>query len=295
MRLGLQVPDFTWPGSPHSIAPTFARIARTAEASGMASLWVMDHFFQIEMVGPPEHEMLEGYTTLGFAAAVTEQLQLGTMVTGVTYRHPGILVKTVTTLDVLSEGRAYLGIGAAWFEDEHRGLGVPYPPLAERFERLEETLQIARQMWSGDESPYRGEYYQLERLLNSPPPIRQPHPPILIGGSGEKKTLRLVARYADACNIFDVGVDGVRHKLEVLRAHCEAEGRPYDEIERTTLGQLALSRDGREGTATVDQAVEHFAALAGIGIQHAIVGMPNVADESAFELVPDLVRQLDGL
>jgi F420-dependent oxidoreductase-like protein len=295
MRLGLQVPDFTWPGSPQSIAPTFARIARTAEASGMASLWVMDHFFQIEMVGPPEHEMLEGYTTLGFAAAVTERLQLGTMVTGVTYRHPGILVKTVTTLDVLSGGRAYLGIGAAWFEDEHRGLGVPYPPLAERFERLEETLQIARQMWSGDESPYRGTYYQLERLLNSPPPIRQPHPPILIGGSGEKKTLRLVARYADACNIFDVGPDGVRHKLDVLRAHCEAEGRPYDEIERTTLGQLALSRDGREGTVTVDQAVEHFAALAAIGVQHAIVGMPNVADESAFELVPELVRQLEGL
>jgi F420-dependent oxidoreductase-like protein len=295
MRLGLQVPDFTWPGSPQSIAPTFARIARTAEASGMASLWVMDHFFQIEMVGPPEHEMLEGYTTLGFAAAVTERLQLGTMVTGVTYRHPGILVKTVTTLDVLSGGRAYLGIGAAWFEDEHRGLGVPYPPLAERFERLEETLQIARQMWSGDESPYRGTYYQLERLLNSPPPIRQPHPPILIGGSGEKKTLRLVARYADACNIFDVGPDGVRHKLDVLRAHCEAEGRPYDEIERTTLGQLALSRDGRDGTVTVDQAVEHFAALAAIGVQHAIVGMPNVADESAFELVPELVRQLEGL
>jgi F420-dependent oxidoreductase-like protein len=295
MRLGLQVPDFTWPGSPQSIAPTFARIARTAEASGMASLWVMDHFFQIEMVGPPEHEMLEGYTTLGFAAAVTERLQLGTMVTGVTYRHPGILVKTVTTLDVLSGGRAYLGIGAAWFEDEHRGLGVPYPPLTERFERLEETLQIARQMWSGDESPYRGTYYQLERLLNSPPPIRQPHPPILIGGSGEKKTLRLVARYADACNIFDVGPDGVRHKLDVLRAHCEAEGRPYDEIERTTLGQLALSRDGREGTVTVDQAVEHFAALAAIGVQHAIVGMPNVADESAFELVPELVRQLEGL
>jgi F420-dependent oxidoreductase-like protein len=295
MRLGLQVPDFTWPGSPQSIAPTFARIARSADANGMASLWVMDHFFQISMLGPPEHEMLEGYTTLGFAASITERVQLGTMVTGVTYRHPGILVKTVTTLDVLSEGRAYLGIGAAWNEEEHRGLGVPYPPVAERFERLEETLQIARQMWSGDESPYHGKYYQLERPLNSPPPVRQPHPPILIGGSGEKKTLRLVARYADACNIFDAGIDTVRHKLEVLRGHCEAEGRPYEEIERTTLGQLSLSRDGREGTRTVDQAVEHFAALAGVGVDHAIVGMPNVHDEAAFELVPDLVRQLDGI
>jgi F420-dependent oxidoreductase-like protein len=295
MRLGLQVPDFTWPGSPQSIAPTFARIARSADANGMASLWVMDHFFQISMLGPPEHEMLEGYTTLGFAASITERVQLGTMVTGVTYRYPGILVKTVTTLDVLSEGRAYLGIGAAWNEEEHRGLGVPYPPVAERFERLEETLQIARQMWSGDESPYHGKYYQLERPLNSPPPVRQPHPPILIGGSGEKKTLRLVARYADACNIFDAGIDTVRHKLEVLRGHCEAEGRPYEEIERTTLGQLSLSRDGREGTRTVDQAVEHFAALAGVGVDHAIVGMPNVHDEAAFELVPDLVRQLDGI
>lgn len=295
MRLGLQVPDFTWPGSPQSIAPTFARIARSADANGMASLWVMDHFFQISMLGPPEHEMLEGYTTLGFAASITERVQLGTMVTGVTYRYPGILVKTVTTLDVLSEGRAYLGIGAAWNEEEHRGLGVPYPPVAERFERLEETLQIARQMWSGDESPYHGKYYQLERPLNSPPPVRQPHPPILIGGSGEKKTLRLVARYADACNIFDAGIDTVRHKLEVLRGHCEAEGRSYEEIERTTLGQLSLSRDGREGTLTVDQAVEHFAALAGVGVDHGIVGMPNVHDEAAFELVPDLVRQLDGI
>jgi F420-dependent oxidoreductase-like protein len=295
MRLGLQVPDFTWPDSPQSIAPTFARIARAADASGMASLWVMDHFFQIEMVGPPEHEMLEGYTTLGFAASVTERLQLGTMVTGVTYRYPGILAKTVTTLDVLSGGRAYFGIGAAWYEDEHRGLGVPYPPVAERFERLEETLQIALQMWSGDESPYHGKHYQLERLLGSPPPIRQPHPPILIGGGGEKKTLRLVARYADACNIFDAGVHAVRHKLEVLRAHCEAEGRPYEDIERTTLGRLSLSRDGREGTSTVDQAVEHFAALAGIGVDHAIVSFPRVYDEAALELVPELVRQLDGI
>jgi F420-dependent oxidoreductase-like protein len=217
------------------------------------------------------------------------------MVTGVTYRHPGLLVKTVTTLDVLSGGRAYLGIGAAWFEEEHRGLGVPYPPLAERFERLEETLQIAHQMWSGDSSPFRGKYYELERPLNSPPPLSSPHPPILIGGSGERKTLRLVARYADACNIFDAGLGVVRHKLEVLRSHCEAEGRDYAAIEKTTLGTLALSRDGREGTATVDQAVERFGALASIGVDHAIVNMPRVHDEAALELVPELVRQLEGI
>jgi F420-dependent oxidoreductase-like protein len=295
MRLGLQVPDFTWPGSPASLGPTFGRIARAAEAGGMASLWVMDHFFQIEMIGPPEHEMLEGYSALSFAAGVTERLQLGTMVTGVTYRYPGVLVKTVTTLDVLSGGRAYFGVGAAWNEQEHRGLGVPFPPLAQRFEMLEEALQIAQQMWAGDERPYVGKHYQLERPLNSPPALQQPHPPILIGGSGEKKTLRLVARYADACNIFEAGLDVVRHKLEVLQGHCEAEGRAYAEIERTSLGRLALSRDGRDGTSTVDQAVERFGALAALGVDHAIVSMPQVYDEASFELVPELVSQLAAM
>ncbi|MGI8717072.1 MAG: LLM class flavin-dependent oxidoreductase, partial [Lapillicoccus sp.] len=179
MRIGLQVSDFTWPGSPESIGPTFARIARDADQAGMASLWVMDHFFQISMVGPAEHEMLEGYSALAFAAGVTERITLGTLVTGVTYRHPGLLVKTVTTLDVLSGGRAWLGIDAAWNEEEHRGLGVPYPPVAERFERLDETLQIARQMWDGDESPYAGAHYSLDRPLNSPPALSRPHPRIL--------------------------------------------------------------------------------------------------------------------
>jgi F420-dependent oxidoreductase-like protein len=295
MRLGLQVPDFTWPGSPESIGPTFARIARTAEASGMASLWVMDHFFQIEMVGPPEHEMLEGYSALAFAAAVTERIRLGTMVTGVTYRHPGILGKTVTTLDVLSGGRAYLGIGAAWNEQEHRGLGVPYPPVAERFERLEETLRIVAQMWAGDESPFEGRHYQLDRPLNSPPALQRPHPPILIGGTGEKKTLRLVAQYADACNIFEMGLDGVRHKLNVLREHCERLGRPYGDIEKTTLGHLVLSKDGRNGSSTVEQAVDRFGELAGLGVSHAIVSIPGVADEGAFDLVPDLVQRLEQI
>jgi F420-dependent oxidoreductase-like protein len=295
MRLGLQVPDFSWPGSPQSLGPTFAGIARNAEASGMASLWVMDHFFQISMVGPPEHEMLEGYSTLAFAAGVTERIRLGTMVTGVTYRHPGLLVKTVTTLDVLSGGRAILGIGAAWNEEEHRGLGVPYPPLGERFERLEEALQIAHQMWEGDDSPYVGKHYQLERPLNSPPALSQPHPPILVGGTGEKKTLRFVAKYADACNIFEMGVDGIRHKLDVLQGHCETEGRPYADIEKTTLGRLSLSGRGGEGTLSVDQAVQRFGELAEIGVDQAIVSMPGVHDPASFELVPALVEQLDGI
>ncbi len=295
MRLGLQVPDFTWPGSPQSLGTTFAGVARNVEASGMASLWVMDHFFQISMVGPPEHEMLEGYSALAFAAGVTERISLGTMVTGVTYRHPGVLVKTVTTLDVLSGGRAILGIGAAWNEEEHRGLGVPYPPVGERFERLEETLQIAHQMWAGDDSPYAGKHYHLERPLNSPPALSRPHPPILVGGTGEKKTLRFVAKYADACNIFEMGIDGIRQKLDVLQSHCDNEGRPYAEIEKTTLGRLSLSGRGGEGTLSVDQAVQRFGQLAEIGVDQAIVSMPGVHDPASFELMPALVEQLDGI
>ncbi len=291
MHLGLQVPSFTWPGSPQSIGSTFSRIARNAEQSGLASLWVMDHFFQIEMVGPPEHEMLEGYSALAFAAGVTDRIKLGTMVTGVTYRHPGVLVKTVTTLDVLSGGRAYLGVGAAWNEQEHRGLGVPFPPLAERFERLEETLQIAQQMWRGDESPYQGRHYQLERPLNSPPALQRPHPPILVGGTGEKKTLRMVAQYADACNIFEQSPEFIEAKLAVLAGHCERLGRDYAEIEKTSLGTLALSADGREGTQSVAEAVDRLGRLAAVGIDQALFNMPDVSDESVFELVADLVAQ----
>jgi len=295
MHLGLQVPSFTWPGSPQTLGATLTTIARSAESAGMASLWMMDHFFQIEMVGPPENEMLEGYTALAFCAGVTDRIRLGTMVTGVTYRHPGLLVKTVTTLDVLSGGRAYLGIGAAWNEQEHRGLGVPYPVMKERFERLEETLQVARQMWSGDESAFKGTHYQLERPLNSPPALQSPRPPILIGGTGEKKTLRFVARYGDACNIFEMGVDGVRHKLDVLAQHCVTEGRAYTDIEKTTLGQLRLSNDGREGSLTVDQAVQRFGELAEIGVDQAIVSLSDVHEPGAFKLMPELVAQLAAI
>jgi alkanesulfonate monooxygenase len=231
LDLGYHVSDFTWRGGAAELAPQLAELARTAERVGISRLTVMDHVWQIHVIGPPEHEMLEAYTTLGFLAANTERVLLHTLVTGVVYREPGLLAKMVTTLDVLSGGRAALGIGAAWNEEESLGLGLPFPPLAERFERLEETLQICLQMWSGEDGPYDGEHYKLARMLNSPQSPTRPHPPILIGGSGERKTLRLVAKYADACNLFP-GPE-VAHKLDVLRAHCEREGRDYDEIEKT--------------------------------------------------------------
>jgi F420-dependent oxidoreductase-like protein len=271
MRIGLQIPSFTWSGSPGSIRTKLADVARTAEDAGFHSVWVMDHFFQIPIVGPAEQEMLEGYAALSYLAAVTERVKLGTLVTGVTYRHPGVLAKTVTTLDVLSGGRAYLGIGAAWFDREHHGLGVPFPPLGERFERLEETLRIVKQFWSGEARPFAGKHYQLAETLNSPPPVARPHPPILIGGMGEKKTLRLVARYADACNLFAyAGAPALAEKLDVLRRHCDAEGRPYDAIEKTALGTANLPKQ------TTAEIVEQCRALAAVGIQHAIFNFPRV-------------------
>src|SRR5258706_10903826 len=285
MRLGLQVPVFTWPNGQSQLGQTFGQIAEHADKAGFYSLWVMDHFFQIGMVGNPEMEMLEGWSALAFAAGHTQRIKLGTMVTGVTYRYPGILVKTATTLDVLSGGRAYFGIGAAWNEDEHKGLGVPFPSTSERFERLEETLQIALQMWSGNEKPYNGKHYQLERPLNSPQSVQRPHPPILIGGTGERKTLRMVAQYADACNIFARLDDNfLQNKLNVLREHCQAIGRPYEQIEKTSLGSLALSRDGRNGSMTPAAAIEYFAKLAALGIDQAIINMPNVYDLDIFDL-----------
>ncbi len=298
MKLGTQVSYFSWPGGPATIGPTFGRIASNSDAAGLTSLWVMDHFFQISMIGPPELDMLEGYSALAYAAGRTERIELGTMVTGVTYRHPGLLAKTVTTLDVLSGGRAILGIGAAWNEEEHRGLGVPYPALAERFERLEETLQVCRQMFDGDETPYAGAHYQLERPLNSPKPLRRI--PILIGGGGEKKTLRLVAQYADACNIFDMGPDGVKAKYDVIRAHCETVGRDYAEIEKTVLTRFAIGNGGGKHPSgmpleSVDQVVARLGALAEIGTDTAIAGIANNTDDAAYDLLADVVRQLEPI
>jgi len=280
MKIGLQVPCFTWPGGPTEIARRLADIGKAADDAGFASLWVMDHFFQIEMVGKVEEPMLEGYSALSYLAAVTKSVRLGTMVTGVVYRHPGILVKTATTLDVLSGGRSYFGIGAAWNERESRGLGVPFPAIKERFERLEEALQITKQMWSGQVGPYDGKHYQLAETLNSPQPISEPHPPILIGGMGERKTLRLVAKYADACNLFVfAGIDVLRHKLDLIRRYCDEIGRPYGEIERTTLGTACLA----PGAMSVQQVIETCRSLAAIGIQHAIFNMPNVSEIDPLE------------
>ena len=285
MHVGLQVPSFTYPNGQAELGDTFGLIVERAERAGFYSFWVMDHFFQIRMAGPPEHEMLEGYSALAFAAGRSNHLKLGTMVTGVTYRHPGLLIKTVTTLDVLSHGRAYLGIGAAWNEEEHNGLGVPFPPTGERFERLEETLKLAHQMWSGDEKPFEGKHYQLARPLNSPQPVQKPHPPILIGGTGERKTLRFVAQYADACNLFArMGDDILKQKLDVLRGHCEAVGRPYSEIEKTSLDTLNVTSDGSNGSMTPSAAIAYFAHLAELGFDQAIVSLPNVYELGVFDL-----------
>jgi F420-dependent oxidoreductase-like protein len=286
MRVGLQVNDFTWPTGQARLGEEFGAIAERAEQAGFYSLWVMDHFYQIGGLGPAEHEMLEAYTTLGFAAGRTSRIKLGTMVTGITYRYPGVLIKTVTTLDVLSGGRAYFGVGAAWNEEEHVGLDVPFPPLKERFERLEDTLRLAHQMWSGEDKPFEGKHAHLARTLNSPQVISKPHPPILIGGTGEQKTLKFVAQYGDACNLFArMGDDIVTHKLNVLRGHCEALGRPYEEIEKTSLDSMRISRDGADGSLTPAQAIERFAHMAELGFDQALISVRPVTDPVTFELL----------
>jgi F420-dependent oxidoreductase-like protein len=284
MKLGLHPMNFTWPGGPAAIGPTLATVVDRAEAAGIHSIWPMDHFFQIGAIGAPDEPMLEGWAMLAWAAGRTRSLELGTLVTGVHYRHPGLLAKLATTLDVLSGGRAWLGIGAAWNEEESRGLGVPFPPLAERFQRLEESLQVLRQMFDGDATAYVGKHYRLQRPLNVPGPVRRP--PILVGGGGERKTLRLVARYADACNLFEQAELG--RKFDVLRGHCDDVGRSYDEILKTTTGRLGQDRD-------FGRVVERFARLADIGVDLAIVDLPDAHDGAVFEFLAELCRQLEPL
>jgi F420-dependent oxidoreductase-like protein len=274
LKLAIHNPSFTYPGGPENIAPTLAATARAAEAGGAAQYTLMDHWFQIPPVGAPEEPMLEGYTTLGYLAAQTERIKLGLLVTGVTYRHPGLLAKIVTTLDVLSGGRAQLGIGAAWFEEEHKALGVPYPPISERFEMLEEAIQICFQMWSDDDGPYEGKHYSLAETMCSPPPISQPRPSLLIGGGGEKKTLRLVARYADACNLFGNELDVVEHKLEVLKGHCETENRDYDSIEKTIIF-------GADPLTDTDAFITQMEAMAKLGIEQVWIS-PKVPDPASW-------------
>jgi F420-dependent oxidoreductase-like protein len=288
MRLGLQIPSFTWPGGPRQIGPTFARISEQAEQAGFYSLWTMDHVLYPPIIGSIEQEVMEGWTALAFAAAHTQRVKLGLLVTAATFRPPALLVKTATTVDVLSEGRSYFGIGAAWFEEEHPAYGIPFPPLKERFERLEETLQIAHQMWSGDESFYEGKHYQLARPLNSPQPLQQPHPPILIAGGGERKTLRLVARYGDACNLFynQKEPEAIRQKLEALREHCAALGRPYEQIEKTSHASLLrFTRDGRNGSFSPAAAIDYFAGQAELGIDQMIFSLADVHEQEQLELL----------
>ena len=276
MKVGLQIPSYTTPRGPEALGRELVTVARTADAAGFDYIAVMDHFFQIPVVGPAEMEMLEAYTTLGYLAACTSRAALLTVATGAFYREPGILAKIVTTLDVLSGGRAWLGIGAGWNEEESRGLGVPFHPVAERFERLEETLQICLQMWRGDEKPYQGTYYQLERPLNSPQSLTRPHPPVMVCGGGERKTLRMVAQYGDACNLF-AGRDEAR-KLDLLRQHCEAVGRDYDTIYKTAYYFYDPSRGAQ-------RIVDELGALAELGFHAAIGAVRDVWDVTPLEVI----------
>jgi alkanesulfonate monooxygenase len=277
MRIGLHIADFTFPDGTAGLADTLTRIAIAAEEAGLARLSVMDHLWQIPSVGPTEHAMLEAYTTLGYLAARTSRVELLAWVTAVTYRSPGLLAKLVSTLDVLSGGRAWLGLGAGWNEAEARGLGLPFPSTAERFERLEETLEICRRMWDADDGPHRGRHYRLDRTLNSPQPLRRP--PILIGGGGERKTLRLVARYAQACNVF--AHDDLERKFAVLREHCAAEGRDYHDIEKTVLVKLDVGDRGEH----VDALIAQLRGFAAAGVSHAHGWVPRVWDTRRLRLI----------
>ncbi|HSB88119.1 MAG TPA: LLM class F420-dependent oxidoreductase [Ilumatobacteraceae bacterium] len=287
MRVGIHFVNFALPGAPESLGPMLAETARVAEQGGVSVFTLMDHWFQMEMMASAEDPMLEGYTSLGFLAGQTHSMTLGLLVTGVTYRHPGLLAKIVTTLDVLSGGRAQLGIGAAWYEREHRGLGVPFPPLRERFERLEEALQICLQMWSGDNGPYEGRHFQLAETICSPPPISSPRPRVLVGGGGERRTLRLVAKYADACNLFASSPADIAHKLAVLAGHCANEGRDPAAIDKTIL---AMSNPLDDTNAFIAQMAE-YAALGVEAVELMPLGDPIAyATQLGERIVPALAE-----
>ena len=296
MKIGLQIPSFTWPGAPETIGPTLARVVHDADEAGFDSIWVVDHFFQIRSVGAVEEPMLEGWTTLGFMAANSSRARLGLMVGGVHYRYPGLWIKAATTLDVLSGGRAWLGIGAAWNEQESRGLGFPFPPLGERFELLEDTLRMAHGMWTGErgsEAALDGRHLNAAHLLNSPQSITRPRPPIMIGGGGEKKTLRLVAQYADACNVFG-SPEMIARKYGILDEHCAAVGRDPAEIERSTLQGVNLATDGGRGESAA-QVIDRFGELADAGAEHVIFSVPGVHDPARIAALADVIPSLKAL
>ena len=298
MKLGLQISSFTWPGGNADIGPTLARIVRTADDAGFDSIWVMDHLFQIRSVGEVEEPMLEGMTALGFMAAHSSRARLGLMVGAVPYRQPGVWIKATTTLDVLSGGRAWFGIGAAWNVEESRALGIPFPELPDRFALLADTLQLAHAAFSGErgsEERYEGRRIVADRVLNSPQAVSRPRIPILVGGGGERTTLRLVARYADACNVFGAP-DMLRHKYAVLRRHCEQVGRDYAEIERTNLSTISITPDGARGSLTPAAFVERLGNWAEAGSHHTIVAVRGVSDVSKLELIGrDVIPQVHAL
>jgi F420-dependent oxidoreductase-like protein len=299
MKIGLHIGKFNWPGSPENIGAKLGQIAQAADEAGFYSLWVMDHLFQLgekygTIHGPVDDPMLEGYATIAYLAGLTQCIKLGLMVTCGFFRPPGLLVKTVSTIDVLSGGRAYLGLGAGWFERESIGLGFDFPSLKERFERLEETLQIVHQMWSGDCQPFEGQHYRLAEPLNRPQPLTKPHPPIMVGGGGEKKTLRLVAKYADACNFviysqleeagvlqepLETSLDYLKRKLTVLKQHCEKEGRPFEEIQKTVVTYIKLAPDA----TSVPDVLSLCEQLAALSFDHVIFNMPNVHEITPLE------------
>lgn len=278
MKLGLHITQFPWPLA--EVGQKLRDIAQAADQGGFASLSVMDHFYQVSLFGAVDEPMFEAYTTLTHLAAATTRIAIGPIVSGITWRHPGVLVKQATALDVLSGGRAFLGLGAAVFEAEHKGLGVPFPPVKERFERLEEALQIVHQMWSGSGGAFNGRYYKLADTLNAPQCLSKPHPPILIGGNGERRTLKLVAQYADACNVQGPP-EHFPHKFEVLRRHCDDAGRSFDAIERTAM----LHIDVADGPADADQLVETLTHYAGQGVQRGILVVKGMQDPAPVELI----------
>ncbi|MCH8908843.1 MAG: LLM class F420-dependent oxidoreductase [Candidatus Heimdallarchaeota archaeon] len=288
MKIGIQIPYFTYPGSHAEIPDHLESIVKTVDSGGFDSLWVMDHYFQIQNLFELEYTepMFEGYSLLNYFAGLTKNIKLGALVTGIIYRNPAFLVKQVTALDVLSKGRAYFGIGAAWYKEEAEAYGFPYPSVKVRFEMLEENLKIAKQMFSDNNDAFHGKHYNLGETQNSPQPTQKPHPPIMIGGMGEQKTLRMVAQYADACNLFAaVGIKTLKHKLSILRKHCESLGRNYSEIEKTSLGTVKLTQN----ESSAKGIIQHFKELADIGIEHAIVNMPNVHEISPLETMRDEV------
>lgn len=274
MHIGLQIPSFKYPGGTAVIRPKLREIVTSAEAAGFYSLWVMDHYYQIKgLFGEAYTDpMLESYTTLGYLAGLTEKAYLGVLVTGVIYRHPAVLMKMINTLDILAGGRTYFGIGAAWYEDEALGFGIPYPSTSERFEQLEDNLQLAKALWASDEIAFEGQHFSAPAITNNPRPLSTPHPRIMIGGTGPKKTLRMVAQYADACNIGDwVGAENMQKALDALKAHCERLGRDYDAIEKTSLSTVNLSEKD-----TVESVTNRLHQLSNMGFTHAIFNMPDV-------------------